>query len=796
MHSADDVDALLKARAEIDEQLRRHKNALTVLFTDVVGSTSFFERNGDTAGLVMIHRHDELAARAIQQYEGTVVKTIGDSAMAEFPNPGAAVRAAVEIERQFLKLNLTLPEDQRVEVRIGVHTGVGFRKGNDLFGDVVNVTARIVKRTAPAQILISRPMYEAVSNESDLHCRWLSKLTIDGRTEQEDIFEVLWTDAEAYRQVRDRLAASSHIPPRYEVLSQIGMGGTGIVYKVRDLETSEIVALKVLKPEIASDPDVQENFKRELCLARKITHKNVCRIHEFNRLNGTAYTSMELVEGESLLSRLNRAGSLPLNDALDIALQICAGLREAHAQGIVHRDLKPANVMVDRNGTVKIMDFGIARMVKRDDPMTGTIVGTPSYMAPEQAELKPVSSCTDIYAVGLLLYEMVTGVAAFDGDTPVAVALKQIREYPKRPREIVPQLTRSIDAVIMKCLQKEPAKRFQSVDELEIALVKAARARPISPWEVAINRELARAELEIRNGLRSGIEYAKAFLERQDWASLVRIQEEPQAMLGVAGLVGALTVFLFFGGWKPRTINAQTIQAASQNSPQPAAAADGSVSGFASHPPQYAFSPIASNEIDLYEDSRAINGRAPSSDSGLPNHSLASKPATPPAASPKADRIEKSPVSPVRAGVRKAHSAGQNPAQLQTLASPARPDLVMTVGIPRAEGQETAIDSLQPNAVPEPAIVQANTSTLLKSSGDDSKAPKLYFEVGTFKDETWANNAVDKLTQLGFHAVLVHKNLLWTQSYHVEVGPYTNQKDIAEARQSLASQGFKAHPVN
>jgi serine/threonine protein kinase/class 3 adenylate cyclase len=796
MHSADDVDALLKARAEIDEQLRKHKNALTVLFTDVVGSTSFFERNGDTAGLVMIHRHDELAARAIQQYEGTVVKTIGDSAMAEFPNPGAAVRAAVEIERQFLKLNLTLPEDQRVEVRIGVHTGVGFRKGNDLFGDVVNVTARIVKRTAPAQILISRPMYDAISKESDLHCRWLSKLTIDGRTEQEDIFEVVWTDAEAYRQVRDRLTATSHIPPRYEVLSQIGTGGTGIVYKVRDLETSEIVALKVLKPEIASDPDVQENFKREMCLARKITHKNVCRIHEFNRLNGTAYTSMELVEGESLLSRLYRVGSLPLNEALDIARQICAGLREAHAQGIVHRDLKPANIMVDRNGTVKIMDFGIARMVQRDGPMTGTIVGTPAYMAPEQAELKPVSSCTDIYAVGLLLYEMITGVAAFTGDTPVAVALKQIREYPTRPREIVPQLTRSIETVIMKCLQKEPGKRFQSVDELEIALVKAAKARPISPWEVAINRELARAELEIRNRLRSAIENAKAFLERQDWTPLVRIQEEPKAMLGVAGLVGALTVFLFFGGWKPRTINAQTIQAASQNSPQPVAASDGSVSGFATRPPLYSLSPIASNEIDLYEDSRAINGKAPSSDSGLANRGLPSEPATPPAASPKPARIVKRSISPVRTGERKAHSDAQNPTQLQTLTSPAQPGILTTVGVPKAEGQELAIDSSQPSAVPEPAIVQANTSTLLKTSGADSKAPKLYFEVGTFKDETWANNAVDKLTQLGFHAVLIHKNLFWTQSYHVEVGPYTNQKDIAEARQSLASQGFKAHPIN
>lgn len=796
MHPADDVGALLKARAKIDEQLRRHKNALTVLFTDVVGSTSFFERNGDTAGLVMIHRHDELAARAIQQYEGTVVKTIGDSAMAEFPNPGAAVRAAVEIERQFLKLNLTLPEDQRAEVRIGVHTGVGFRKGNDLFGDVVNVTARIVKRTAPAQILISRPMYEAISKESDLHCRWLSKLTIDGRTEQEDIFEVLWTDAEAYRQVRDRLASSSHIPPRYEVLSQIGTGGTGIVYKVRDLETSEIVALKVLKPEIASDPDVQENFKKEMCLARKITHKNVCRIHEFNRLNGAAYTSMELVEGESLLSRLYRAGSLPLSEALDIARQICDGLREAHAQGIVHRDLKPANIMVDRNGTVKIMDFGIARMVQREGPMTGTIVGTPSYMAPEQAELKPVSSCTDIYAVGLLLYEMVTGVAAFDGDTPVAVALKQIREYPKRPREIAPQLTRSIDAVIMKCLQKDPAKRFQSVDELEIALVKASRARPISPWEVAINREVARLELEIRDRVRSGIENAKAFLKRQDWTPLIRIQEEPKAMLGVAGLAGALTVFLFFGGWKPRTINAQTIQPASQNSPQPAAASDVSVSGFASHPPQYSFSPIASNEIDLYEDTRTIRDKAPSSDSGVANRGIPPVPATPPATAPKPARIVKDSTSPVRTGERKSHSKAQNPAKLLSLARPTQPARLMTVVAPKPDSQDLAIDSSRLVAMPEPAIVQANTSTLLRTDGDDSKAPKLYIEVGTFKDETWANNAVGKLTEMGFHAVLIHKNLLWTQSYHVEVGPYTNQKDIAEARQSLASQGFKAHPVN
>src|ERR1700676_3441361 len=187
----EDIDLLLKARAEIDEQLRKHKNTLTVLFTDVAGSTRFFERNGDTAGLAMIHRHDELATRVVQQHKGRVIKTVGDSAMAEFPDPGSAVRAGVEIERRFLELNLTLPQNQRVEVRIGIHTGVGFRKANDIYGDVVNVTARIVKRTAPAQILISRALHELISNEPDLHCRWLSKFTIDGRTEKEDIFEVV-----------------------------------------------------------------------------------------------------------------------------------------------------------------------------------------------------------------------------------------------------------------------------------------------------------------------------------------------------------------------------------------------------------------------------------------------------------------------------------------------------------------------------------------------------------------------------------------------------------------------------
>ncbi len=794
MHSADDVNALLKARAEIDEQLRRHKNALTVLFTDVVGSTSFFERNGDTAGLVMIHRHDELAARAIEQHNGKVIKTIGDSAMAEFPDPASAVRAAVQIEREYLKLNLSLPENQRAEVRIGVHTGVGFRKGNDLFGDVVNVTARIVKRTAPAQILISRATYEAVSKESDLHCRWLNKLTIDGRTEKEDIFEVIWTDAEAYRDVQDRLAATSNIPPRYEVLSQIGAGGIGIVYKARDLETGEIVALKILKPEIASDPEAQENFKRELCLARKITHKNVCRIHEFSRSNGTAFASMELIEGETLSARLYRAGALPLNEALDIARQISAGLREAHAQGIVHRDLKPANIMLDRAGNVKIMDFGVARLIQREGPMTGTIVGTPAYMSPEQAELKPVSSCTDIYALGLVLYEMITGVPAFTGDTPVAVALKQIRDYPKRPREIVPQLSRAIDAVIMKCLQKDAANRFQSADAFEAALVKAAKARPISPWEVALNRWVARAELEIRTRVRQGAEVAKASLERQDLSAQPRIQEDPKAILGFAGLVGALSVFLFVGGWRASPVSARTVDAGVHNSNSSAA------NDLGSRPVQpqagNSFVPPQTRQINLYENIKIDDVKTPTFDPPLSIENPESKLSASPEASPKTAQIAKPAKAAVRKDDRKAHLTAKNTTQVQALASPAQPESLTTDGSTKSAAQEAVTNATEPSATAESTVGQTNAATQPKAAVGESNAPKLYIEVGSFKDETWADNAVDKLTELGFHAMVMHKNLLWMQSYRVQVGPYASREEMAEAQKNLTSHGYKAHPVN
>jgi len=273
-------------------------------------------------------------------------------------------------------------------------------------------------------------------------------------------------------------AAIAALGVRYEILGEAGHGSMGNVYKARDRETGETVALKLLKPEIASDQAMMDRFKNELLFARKITHKNVCRVYEFNRVGGIAYTSMEFVEGESLRSVLNRFGGLPQRKATDLALQICSGLKEAHAQGIVHRDLKPENVMIDGQGNVKIMDFGIARSMEAGTRLTGSMVGTPAYMAPEQVAGKPVDYRTDIYSLGLMLYEMFTGVPAFSADNSIAVALKQMREDPPPPHEIEPNIPVGTERAILKCLEKDPARRFQSIADLESNLRSGAPVMP------------------------------------------------------------------------------------------------------------------------------------------------------------------------------------------------------------------------------------------------------------------------------------------------------------------------------
>jgi eukaryotic-like serine/threonine-protein kinase len=276
------------------------------------------------------------------------------------------------------------------------------------------------------------------------------------------------------------------LPERYEILAELGRGGMGIVYKARDRETGEVLALKILKPEIAADLQIIERFKNELRLAHRITHHNVARLYEFHRAGDTVYVSMEYVEGESLCALLHRTGKLDVAHGLAIARQLAAGVAEAHRQSIAHRDLKPENIMLTAAGEVKVLDFGISRFYAANATATTGFIGTPAYMAPEQAEGTLTDHRTDIYALGLVLYEMFTGTKAFTGDTPVSLALKQVRESPPPPRTLAPLLPVHVEHAILKCLEKDPADRFQSVEDLMRALAGehfATVRRPgLSPW--------------------------------------------------------------------------------------------------------------------------------------------------------------------------------------------------------------------------------------------------------------------------------------------------------------------------
>lgn len=279
--------------------------------------------------------------------------------------------------------------------------------------------------------------------------------------------------APSLADVRARPSNATPLPSigsRYELIEEIGRGGMGIVYKARDRETDEIVALKLLNPDIASDQRIMERFKTELRLARRVTHKNVCRIYDINRTGTTAYISMEFVEGESLRRVLNRMGGFTVRKGSEMIRQLCEGLREAHRAGIIHRDLKPENIMLDQAGNVKIMDFGIARLMSSEQTSIGGISGTPAYMSPEQAEGRTLDPRSDIYSLGLVMYEMFTGRIAFSGDTPVSVALKQTRETPPTPRSVEPLLPIELEQVILRCLEKDPEKRFHSLDEIQAAL--------------------------------------------------------------------------------------------------------------------------------------------------------------------------------------------------------------------------------------------------------------------------------------------------------------------------------------
>jgi len=284
---------------------------------------------------------------------------------------------------------------------------------------------------------------------------------------QLDLNEVSHAETKTLLKHRQELDTGSTFAGRYQVVEEMGRGGMGRVYKVVDTKLKEELALKIIHPEIAAEEKIIKRFGNELKMARTISHKNVCRMYHFEEDEGIHYLTMEFIRGESLKDMIGMVGQLSPGQALSVVKQVCEGLVEAHKLGVVHRDLKPSNIMIDRDGNVRIMDFGIARSLKsKGITRTGTMIGTPEYMSPEQVEGLETDQRSDLYSLGVILYEMVAGRIPFDGETPFSIALKHKSEKPQDPRKINSQIPENISKMIMRCLEKDREKRYQTAGEL------------------------------------------------------------------------------------------------------------------------------------------------------------------------------------------------------------------------------------------------------------------------------------------------------------------------------------------
>jgi hypothetical protein len=310
--------------------------------------------------------------------------------------------------------------------------------------------------------------------------------------------------------------ASGHTLGHYRIESKLGEGGMGVVWKARDIDLDRYVALKVLPGEKLADPDRRRRFVQEAKAASALNHPNIITIYDISRTSADEHASdfiaMEFVNGKALDQLIPRKG-LRLNDALKYAIQVADALAAAHAAGIVHRDLKPANVMVNENGLVKVLDFGLAKLTEHgvageftrtetvaDTPKTdqGVIVGTVSYMSPEQAEAKSVDARSDIFSFGALLYEMLTGRRAFQGDSKMSTLAAVLNREPEPLEKIAPEVPHEVSRIVQRCLRKEPNRRMHSMVDVKLVLEEAKEeseagataapnaARPAARWRKAV----------------------------------------------------------------------------------------------------------------------------------------------------------------------------------------------------------------------------------------------------------------------------------------------------------------------
>jgi class 3 adenylate cyclase/tRNA A-37 threonylcarbamoyl transferase component Bud32 len=475
---------------------------VTFFFTDIQRSTRLWERDAKRMQCALA-RHDEIMKSIIESHGGYVFKTVGDACYAAFASAPKALEAALSAQRAIFEE--PWDEECRIRVRMALHTGEAEERSGEYFGPFPNRVARLLSAGHGGQTLLSRATRELVVERlpNEVELKDMGEHRLRDLKDPERIFQLSAPDLPSEFPPLKTLDAPSE-DDRYRLIRQIGSGEMAEVYLAYDEVLKREVAFKVLDRKHAENREAVERFRREARSAASLSHDpNIVAIHDRGETqDGTYYIVMEYIEGGTLEDLIQREGPLSPQRATEVALQVAKALRVAHERGVIHRDTKPQNVLLSKTGEAKVADFGIAR-AQAATTMTqaGSVMGTVHYISPEQALGEPATPKSDLYSLGVVLYEMLTGELPYDADTPRAVVMQHVGGPSRSPKEANPQVPEELDAVTSRLLSKDPDDRYADAAALveDLERVKSGLA-PVAETMKARTRA-GRAERLRRRGV-------------------------------------------------------------------------------------------------------------------------------------------------------------------------------------------------------------------------------------------------------------------------------------------------------
>ena len=597
---------------------RSTTNLVTLVFTDVVGSTSLKQTEGDRAAAVMLEQHDELVRQTLAEFpRGQEIGTAGDSFFCAFTVPSEAVRFALTLQNRLRSFNA----ERKIQIldRVGIHLGEVVVKtpeaklqSKHLYGLSLDTCARVMGLADGGRILMTNTVFdsarsmmrgEEIAGLGEIVWRNHGKYQFKGIEEPTEVFEVAEvgmspltppeSQEKALRVEEGQPSPQFTWPPkpgtklgeRYVVEELIGSGGMGSVLRGIDIRLNRAVALKFIPAELANSRERIERIKLEARALAALSHPNVVTVYSVEEVSGRHYIVMELVEGKTL-SRLIPSEGMELQQFFAIAIPLVEALSAAHARGIIHRDLKPANVMVTDRNRVKVIDFGLAKVIPTPEERISAaspssplstehvLLGTPAYMSPEQAQGLPLDQRSDIFSLGVIFYEMLTGRKPFQGDSHASIVSAVLRDKPElvtKGRNSVPE---ALAELVNACLEKDIQHRFQSVDTV-LEKLQGIQARSHLPSETGIGLPpLSAPPAKRSRKLLLSIAAIGSVLGL--WFLAVNLKEDP---LGPVGLTSSNSVSLRIrpraGSTRVRFISPKPVLATSATEEWPAISPEG-----------------------------------------------------------------------------------------------------------------------------------------------------------------------------------------------------------------------------